>query len=195
MTIFDNLKQEIGKLLDEKCEKLKIRVRAQCLVNEDHIKNNFKDYEKMLSNLLCTQELNDVRQIIKPYLERFNKLSKLYTEQIEKLDFAKDYHIAVDEVLKESKAFQRGLVDNLRQSMESFCQFDNNLIFFRKIKNASFEKDVFPRLHTNVISKLLSYDNNTKLITCSNDRNIIIRNKHNNQSIRTLSALLEILLY
>ena len=43
-----------------------------------------------------------------------------------------------------------------------------------------------PRLHTEDINKIICYDNNTKYITCSIDKTIIIRNCENNTVISTI---------
>ena len=41
-------------------------------------------------------------------------------------------------------------------------------------------------MHTNTLNKIINYDNNTKYITCSADKTIIIRNSVDNTLIRTL---------
>ena len=54
-----------------------------------------------------------------------------------------------------------------------------------KIKKVEINKKI-PILHTNVIYKIISYDSNTKYITCSRDKTIIIRNCEDNTLIKTL---------
>ena len=60
-----------------------------------------------------------------------------------------------------------------------------NSLLLDKIKNVKMNKQI-PRLHTDAIYKIISYDKNTKYITCSNDKTIIIRNCEDNTIIRTL---------
>ena len=55
-----------------------------------------------------------------------------------------------------------------------------------KIKKAEINKTI-PTLHSSVIHKIISYDKNTKYITCSKDKTIIIRNSKDNSVIRTLN--------
>ena len=54
-----------------------------------------------------------------------------------------------------------------------------------KIKKTEINKKI-PRLHSNIIYKIISYEKNTKYITCSKDKFIIIRNCEDNKIIRTL---------
>ena len=54
-----------------------------------------------------------------------------------------------------------------------------------KLKKVEINKKI-RRLHTNVIYKIISYENDTKYITCSNDKTIIIRNSEDNKIIRIL---------
>ena len=54
-----------------------------------------------------------------------------------------------------------------------------------KIKKIEINKKI-PILHSNTIYKIINYDNNTKYITCSRDKTIIIRNSHDNTLIKTL---------
>ena len=44
-----------------------------------------------------------------------------------------------------------------------------------------------PRLHTGGIYKIISYDSNTKYITCSYDKTVMVRNSEDNTVIKTLT--------
>ena len=59
-------------------------------------------------------------------------------------------------------------------------------LFVDKIKKSKIDEKI-PRLHISIIHKIISYDNNTKYITCSHDTVIIIRDSKDNKVIRTLT--------
>ena len=78
----------------------------------------------------------------------------------------------------EIKTFQPKLPENINSIMSHSKLVD-------KIKKVKINKKI-PRLHMGSIRKIISYDNNTKYITCSDDKTIIIRNSEDNTVIRTL---------
>ena len=64
------------------------------------------------------------------------------------------------------------LYDNIK--LLNQMQLTNlNEILLQKFKTSKIDKKI-PRLHTDSIWKIISYDNNTKYITCSKDKTIIV---------------------
>ena len=81
---------------------------------------------------------------------------------------------------QENSAFKSQL-DQFPEQINSMIS--NSLI--KRIKKVEINKKM-PRLHIEDINKIISYGNNTKYITCSDDKTIIIRNCEDNAIINTL---------
>ena len=84
---------------------------------------------------------------------------------------------------QENVAFKSKL-DQLPEQIN--CIMLNSLLV-NKIKKVKIDKKI-PILHTRGILKLISYDNNSKCITCSGDKTIIVRNYIDNTVIKTLNG-------
>ena len=62
-----------------------------------------------------------------------------------------------------------------------------NEILLQKLKTVKIDKKI-SKLHTSTITKIISYDNDTKYITCSYDKTIIIQNSEDNTIVRNLTG-------
>ena len=95
--------------------------------------------------------------------------------------------IIKDEVKAQSLQLmqQNSLQLNLPDIPEEINSIDLHSKLIEKIKKPEINKKI-PILHSNIIYKIISYDNNTKYITCSKDKFIIIRNCDDNKIVKTL---------
>ena len=97
-------------------------------------------------------------------------------------------------ILSQNNMIFKSKLDQLPAQIHSMILHS---LLIDKIKKVEIVKKI-PGLHTDTIYKIISYDNNTKYITCSADKTIIIRNCEDNIVIRTLpdhnEAILDILL-
>ena len=130
------------------------------------------------------------------------EISENFDKKIELL------HKNFPEINKEHK----DLVDFIQKSLSYFDEVCNqkfidqihsynlNGIMIQKLRNGMIGKidKKMERMHFDTINKLISYDDNRKYITCSNDETIIIRNCKDNTVIKILTghkeAVLDILL-
>ena len=112
--------------------------------------------------------------------------------QINTQKFEKDFNQIKSQsnmVLQNSNILSPGILElkpNLDQLPERLNSIPLHSLLLNKIKNVDIDKQI-PRLHTKSVYKIISYENNTKYITCSADKTIIIRNCEDNTIIRTFT--------
>ena len=189
--IFTELKDKLNQQIDETCEKMKQDIKAKYDFQGEQSKKIIREYEEMLIKLLGKDQITEVKTIIEPYLNNFNELTGFLYKQIKQSnkkteDFDAIFSSVQDVIIK-SKNLQSELFELVTEKIRkpsSNC--DNQQPLFNRIKNIQFEEKRIPKLHTSGITKIISFDNHKKFITCSGDTNIIVRNKEDNQIINTL---------
>ena len=197
--IFETLKITICDTIDKECKKAKAHIQQRFLIENEYIMKVFREHEKVLIDIFTKDEIiNNFYLNINPYLESFNKVSETFSWQIETVE---NCDKNIDLLMKNMPKFNlkhKDFVDFMRKKISNFDELYKNIklinpiqsaksneILLQKLKICKIDKNI-PRLHTNSIYKIISYDNNTKYITCSFDKTIIIRNSEDNTVIRTL---------
>ena len=201
--IFGKLKETLSIIIDEECKKAKAHIKQKFSLNNEYVMKIFKEHEQVLLDVFTKDEvIINFNLTINPYLESFNKVLEIFQMQIETVEnYDKNIALLINNFPKINQK-HKDLADIVRQKISNFDElYDNiklinpirlaksNEILLQKLKthiSGNIDKKI-PRLHTDVINKIISYDNYTKYITCSNDKTIIIRNCEDNKVIRTLN--------
>ena len=201
--IFEKLKMTLSNIIDEECKKAKAHIQQNFSIECECIMRVFKEHEKVLSDVFTKDEVIDNFNImINPYLESFNKVSEIFTwhtEIVENCDKNIDlliknlpkinqkYRDVADIVQKKIFNFDESYTNiNIINPIQSIQSPKSNEIPLQKLKTSKINKNI-PKLHTDTIYKIIIYENNTKYITCSSDKTIIIRNCEDNKVIRILT--------
>ena len=198
--IFGKLKYNLCNIIDEVCRKEKANIQQTFLLDNEYIMKVFKEHEQLMIDLFTKDEIiNNFTLTINPYLESFNKISETFRMQIEMVENLDKNIVLLLDNLSKIKQKHKDLIDIVQQNISNFDELYNNLqlinpiqlakskeILVQKLKISKIDKKI-SILHTQSIHKIINYDNNTKYITCSNDKTIIIRNSEDNTVIRTLT--------
>ena len=199
--IFGKLKETFSNVIDEQCKKAKAKIKQNFSIDYEYIIKAFKEHEQVLLDVFTKDEIiNNYNITIIPYLETFNKVSETFRCQIEMVE---NYDKNIDLLMKNLPKINQKLndiVDSVQQKISNFDELYNDIklinpiqsgkskeILLQKFKTIKIDKNI-PRLHTDIITKIISYDNNTKYITCSFDKTIIVRNSEDNTVVRTLKV-------
>ena len=199
--IFKTLKINLCNIINKECKKIKVHIKQKFSIDNEYIMKILKKHEQVLLDVFNKDEImNDFNLIINPYLESFNKVSETFRWQIEMVE---NYDKNIDLLAKNLPKINqkhKDLADIVQKKISKFdALYDNiklvnpiqsiksNEILLQKLKNCKIDKNI-PRLHTDTINKIISYDSNRKFITCSYDKTIIIRNSEDNTAIRTLTG-------
>ena len=176
----NNLKESLDKVLVEKSQ-IKDDSTSILLKNEE-LKNDLLNVNDQLiqNNSLLQEKLDTVldenMQLKAKSDHILSQLAPINTNTID--IFEKNIQPLSQEILPCKSKF-----DELPEHINSIMLFPSLL---EKIKKVRVDK-MIPGLHTDAILKIISYENNSKYITCSNDKTIIIRNCDDNKVIRTLN--------
>ena len=194
--IFEKLKETLCNMIDEVCKKAKANFHQKFSLDNEYIMKIIKEHEQVLINLFNKDTIiTNFNLSINPYLKSFIKISETFRMQIKVVE---NLDQNIDLFLKNfAKINQKhkDLVDIAQQNISNFDEFYNNLnftdhqwnnILVENNKEVEINKTIH-RLHTDIIYKIISYDNNTKYITCSADNDIIIRNFNDDTIIKILS--------
>ena len=198
--IFRKLKETLCNIIDQECNKAKAHIQQKFSIDNEYIMKIFKKHEQVLIGLFTKEEINNNFNLtINSFIESYNKVSEIFQMQIETVE---NRYKNIDLLMKNLPKINqkhKDLADFVQQNISNFDELYNNIklvnpmqsakldeILLQKLKNAKIDKKV-PRLHTSIIYKIIIYDNNTKYITCSFDKTIIIRNSEDNTIVRTLS--------
>ena len=203
--IFGKLKENINKIIDDECKKAKNHVKERFSADKDNerIMKIVIEHEQMLRDLFTEDELTDsLKSTVNPYLESFTKISETFRTQIQMIENRdKNIELYIKNFPKINQKHQ-DLVDIMQNNISNYDElynhlkskdqlqsFKSNEILLQKLQTGIISKvDLkLPRLHTAIINKIINYENNTKYITCSKDKTIIIRSFKDNKIIRTLS--------
>ena len=196
--IFGKLKETFSNMIDQECTKAKANIQQKFSIENEYIMKIIKEHEQMFRDIFTKNEImNNFQLAINPYLDSFNEISEAFLMQIEMVE---NSNKNMDLFLKNfSKINQKhkDIVDIVQQNISNFDELYDNLklkdpiqsakmnnILVEKIKKVEINK--IPRLHTNTINKIINYENNTKYITCSIDKTIMIRNCEDNKISKTL---------
>ena len=200
--MFEKLKEIFSNIIDQECKKAKAYIQEKFFVDNDYIMKVYKEHEQLLIDLFTKDDImTNFNFAINPYLESFNKISETAQMQIETIENIDKNIILLLNNFPKIKQNHKDLIDSLQQNISNFDELYDNLSFINKIHSAKLNGILlqklktgvignidkkFPRLHTNVIYKIISYEKDTKYITCSHDKTIIIRNYADNTIIRIL---------
>ena len=199
--IFGKLKETLSNIIDEECKKAKAHVHQHFSLDNEYIMKVFKEHEQVLLNVFTKDEIiNNFNITITPYLETFNKVSETFRCQIETVEnLDKNIDLLMKNLPKINQK-HKYVADIVQQKIPNFDElYDNiklvnpiqcaksNEILIQKLKTTKIDKKIL-RLHTDIIRKIIGFDNNTKYITCSKDKTIIVRNSEDNTVIRTLTG-------
>ena len=201
---FGKLKVNINKIVDEECDKAKALIKQKYSEDNEPIMKIVKEHEQLLLNLFAKDEImNNFELTINPYLQSFAKISEAFLIQMEIGENRdKNIDLFLDNFAKSNEK-HKDIVDFVQQKISNFDDLYDNLELKDQKQSANFDEILIKklqtditstikidkkihRLHTDIINKMISYENNTKYITCSADKTIIIRNCEDNTVIRTL---------
>ena len=194
--IMNNVKDGLIKFIEQLCTKAKETIKEKLGFSND-IKNIITGYHDILKVLNLTPSSGDnFPNIIKIYLENFNKLSDFRCKQIQQAAskplLPSELLLMMTKLTEKSKdlsaEFQKATQIKFTDFENSFFQVSElNDLLIKRLKNIRpIQK--FALHHTKSVYKILCYDDNTKYITCSTDTNIIIRNALDNRIINTLKG-------
>ena len=193
----DKFEHQLVKVIQDSIKKAKENIKASFQVDNiesNQIKKVISEYEEMLNDQLTNEDIPELKFFLPFYLLNYRNLTDVLHSQIQP-KIKKDFQI--DEVSKifsqlthKTKNYHDDLENLLKQKIEAFESdvlndhrtYDESLI--QRIKNSKFDKEI-PKVHTQYIWKIIYYDN--KIITCSGDNTIIIRNFENSKILYTLN--------
>ena len=202
--IFVKLKETLCIIIDEGCKKAKSNIQKKMYLDNEYVMKAIQNHEKVLLDLFTKDIIiNNFNVMINPYLESFNKISETFRMQIEMVEnLDKNIALLLNNVSKINQKY-KDLIDIVQYNISNFDELlYNNLNFIDYVQSAKLNDillqklqtgiiskidKMIPKLHTDIIYKIISYDNNTKYITCSGDKTIIIRNCNDNTVIKILS--------
>ena len=213
---FGKLRENFSRIIDEECKKVKAHVKDKYSVDNESIMKIIKEHEQMLQKLFTKNEImNDFQLLINPYLKSFDKISEAFRTRIKIVENRdKNIELFINNFTKVNEKY-KNLINYMEQKISNFDELYNNRNFInhlqykkleeikpvtldeikpvtldevllQRVKLCKIDKKIL-RLHTNNIKKIISYDNNTKYITCSPDKTIIIRNSEDNKIIGILA--------
>ena len=121
-------------------------------------------------------------------LKSDNILSQLAQINIQTLQKNSQIKVQPDTILENNIILnpENMIKSKLNQLPEKLNFLSPSSFLLDKLKKFEMYKKI-PRLHTNVIYKIINYENHKKYITCSKDKTIIVRNSEDNRIITTLS--------
>ena len=122
-------------------------------------------------------------------LKSDNILSQLTQINTQALQKNSQIKAQSDIILQNSKMLSREILV-LKPQLDHLPEQINSIMLHSflldKIKKVKINKKI-SKLHADIIYKIISYENNTKFITCFNDGKIILRNCEDNKIIRTFT--------
>ena len=201
--VFGELKESFCNIIDEECKKVKFNIQQTFSLDNEYIMKLFKEHEQVLLDIFTKDTIiTNFNLTINLYLESLNKISETFRMQIEIVENLDKNIDLFRKNFPKIKQKHKNIVESIQQNISNFDELYENLNFIDHLRSAklndillqkldtaiisSIDKKI-PRLHTDTIYKIISYDNNTKYITCSGDKTIILRNCEDNTVIRILS--------
>ena len=187
---FGKLKESFNSIIDEECKKVKANIKEKYSVNNEYIIKIIKEHDQILHNLFTKNEImNNFKTAINPYIESFDKISEAFRTQSKIVENRyKNINLFMNKFAKINEK-HKDLVDYVQQKISNFDELYNNInsmdkiqpvaiddILLQKLKTSKIVKKI-PILHNDIIHQIIGYGNNTKYITCSVDKGIIIRNR------------------
>ena len=200
------MKIDINKIINEECEKAKTHLKQKYSEDNEPIMKIVKEHEQMLLDLFNKDEImNNFELTINPYLQSFAKISDAFLMQMEIVENRdKNIDLFLENFAKSNEK-HKDIVDFVQKNISNFYELYDSLKLKDQKESVKFDEILIQKLQTNInsrikidkkidrlhihtINKMISYENNTKYITCSVDKTIIIRNSEDNTIIRILTG-------